>query len=280
MKEKKNKIYKIKQIEELRFTDDFMFCRIMKNPEICKGVLERLLKIKIEKINYPRLQKEIRPYYSARVIRMDVYVKDTNRIFDIEIQTTIPKDLPRRMRYYQSMIDVDTLAKGTDYLTLKESYVIFLCTKDPIGLELPTYTLKTICKENKDVEINDGINKILFNASAAGLEKNLEIKNFLGYLFSGKPSDSFTNEIESNVEKLKINELFRSDYMMDALPLFDARQAGIDAGIEIGEARAERRIQKTAKNFLKKNIPAEIIAECTGLSLEQVNKIKSKLKIK
>ena len=65
---------------------------------------------------------------------------------------------------------------------------------------------------------------------------------------------------------------------MDALPLFDARQAGIDAGIEIGEARAERRLQKTAKNFLKKNIPVEIIAECIGLSLEQVNKIKSKLK--
>ena len=46
----------------------------------------------------------------------------------------------------------------------------------------------------------------------------------------------------------------------------------------IGEARAERRLQKTAKNFLKKNIPVEIIAECIGLSLEQVNKIKSKLK--
>lgn len=274
MEKKKNKIYRIKPIEELKFTDDFIFCRIMKNPEICKGVLERLLKIKIEKINYPKLQKEIRPYYSARGIRMDVYVKDTNRIFDIEIQTTIQKDLPRRMRYYQSMIDVDTLAKGIDYLTLKESYVIFLCTKDPFELGLPIYTLKTICKENKDVEIDDGINKIVFNASAADIEKNLEIKNFLSYLFRGKPSDDFTNYIETNVEKLKINEIFRSDYMMDALPLFDARQAGI----EIGEARGERRIQKTAKNFLKKNIPAEIIAECTGLSLEQVNKIKSKLK--
>lgn len=66
--------------------------------------------------------------------------------------------------------------------------------------------------------------------------------------------------------------------MMDALPLFDARQAGIDAGIEIGEAKAERRIQKNAKNFLKKNITVEIITECIGLSFEQINKIKSKLK--
>ena len=49
----------LKPIEELTFTDDFMFGRIMQNPEICKGLLERLLEIKIEKIEYPTLQKSI-----------------------------------------------------------------------------------------------------------------------------------------------------------------------------------------------------------------------------
>ena len=32
-----------KSVEELTFTDDFMFGTIMKNKTICKGVLERLL---------------------------------------------------------------------------------------------------------------------------------------------------------------------------------------------------------------------------------------------
>ena len=41
-----------KPIEELTFTDDFMFGRVMQNPEICKGFLERLLEIKIDKIGY------------------------------------------------------------------------------------------------------------------------------------------------------------------------------------------------------------------------------------
>ncbi len=36
-----------KPIEDLTFTDDFMFGRVMQNPEICKGFLERLLEIKI-----------------------------------------------------------------------------------------------------------------------------------------------------------------------------------------------------------------------------------------
>ena len=191
------------------------------------------------------------------------------------MQTTIPEDLPRRMRYYQSMIDIDSLIAGSEYEALKESYVIFLCTKDPFGLGLPVYTFNTVCKEKTDFSLNDGINKLFFNASAFASEKNLEIKGFLGYLCNGKPSDYLTEDIDRRVERLKINEIFRSDYMMDALPLYDARQAGLREGMEKGLLAGERKKAiETAKNFLKKNISAEIIAECTGLSLEEVKRLK------
>ena len=198
------------------------------------------------------------------------------------MQTSIPKDLPRRMRYYQSMIDIDSLIAGSEYETLKESYIIFLCTKDPFGLGLPVYTFSTVCKEKNDFTLNDGINKLFFNASAFASEKNLEIKGFLGYLCSGKLSDYLTEDIDQRVERLKINEIFRSDYMMDALPLYDARQAGLKEGMALGEAKGllageRKKAIETAKNFLKKNISAEIIAECTGLSLEEVIKIKDSL---
>ena len=282
MEKLENEIYRIKPVEELRFTDDFMFCRVMQNPELCKGVIERLLEIKVERIEYPELQKEIRPYYSAHGVRMDVYVKDSDRIFDIEMQTSVPDDLPRRMRYYQSMIDIDTLIKGSEYETLKESYVIFLCTKDPFGLGPPVYSFSTVCKEKKDFALNDGINKLFFNASAAALEKNLEIKGFLGYLCSGKPSDTFTEDIEQRVERLKINEIFRSDYMMDALPLHDARKAGLKEGIALGEKRGilageRKKALETARKMLTKNISVEIIAECTSLSTDEVLKLKQEI---
>ena len=195
------------------------------------------------------------------------------------MQTTIPEDLPRRMRYYQSMIDIDSLIAGSEYETLKESYVIFLCTKDPFGLNLPVYTFNTVCREKNDFTLNDGINKLFFNASAFAAEKNLEIKGFLGYLCSGKPSDYLTEDIDRRVERLKINEIFRSDYMMDALPLHDARQAGLKEGMALGEAKGllageRKKAIETARNLLKKNISAEIIAECTGLSLEEVKILK------
>ncbi len=67
--------------------------------------------------------------------------------------------------------------------------------------------------------------------------------------------------------------------MMDALPLYDARQAGLKEGMALGEEKgllvgARNAKFETAKNFLKKNISAKIIAECTGLSLEEVNSLK------
>ena len=74
--------------------------------------------------------------------------------------------------------------------------------------------------------------------------------------------------------------------MMDALPLHDARKAGLKEGMALGEAKGEKKGRlagerkkaiESAKNFLKKNISAEIIAECTGLSLEEVQKIKQEL---
>ena len=66
--------------------------------------------------------------------------------------------------------------------------------------------------------------------------------------------------------------------MMDALPLYDARQAGLKEGMAKGLLAGERKKAiETAKKMLEKNISAEIIAECTGLSLEEVIKIKDSL---
>ena len=44
------KTYTFKPIEQLVFSDDFMFGAVMHDPAICQGVLERLLQIKIDHI--------------------------------------------------------------------------------------------------------------------------------------------------------------------------------------------------------------------------------------
>ena len=96
-----------KPIEELTLADNFMFCHTMKNEELCKELLEKLLHIKIERIVYPELEKELTAYYESKSVRLDVYVKDSNKVYDIEMQNQPTNFLPLRTRYYQSMIDVD-----------------------------------------------------------------------------------------------------------------------------------------------------------------------------
>lgn len=56
----------MKPIEQLRFTDDYMFGKVMKNEKICRGVIERILHIKATRVVLITLQKDLSPYYETR----------------------------------------------------------------------------------------------------------------------------------------------------------------------------------------------------------------------
>ncbi len=63
--------------------------------------------------------------------------------------------------------------------------------------------------------------------------------------------------------------------MMDALPLFDARRAGLKEGMQKGLLAGERKkALETARKMMENEIPTNLIIKCTGLSLEEVNKLK------
>jgi len=275
-----------KPVEELTFTDDFMFGTIMRNEHICRGVLERLLRMKLGKIEYLTLQKSISPFYESKGIRLDVYTADESRIFDIEMQTHTPPDLGKRTRYYQSMMDSDSLLKGQSYRELKESYVIFICLADPFKQGLPVYTFKNTCDESCTITLNDKSYKIFYNASTYGKERNTELHALLQYISRKQAVSPFTAEINGLVEQAKRNEAFRSDYLAMNLREYDlrcmGRAEGIQTGIVIGEKRGmltgiEKANIDNARNMLADNVSFERIARYTGLPLETVRKLKEEL---
>ena len=62
--------------EELSISNDFLFGKVMQNPELCKELLQRILPdLNIERIEYPELQKSIHVDMDAHSVRLDVYVK-------------------------------------------------------------------------------------------------------------------------------------------------------------------------------------------------------------
>lgn len=219
----------MKPIEELTFTDDYVFGQIMKNPEICKGVLERLLHKKIDRLVYPELQKAIQPYYTTKGVRLDVYVQGEDEVYDIEMQNHHLHSLGLRTRYYNSMMDIDALMKGADYSELKKNIVIFICKNDPFDEAFPKYTFTTECKENNKITLNDKTTRLIFNASAYKKESNPELYNFLQFICNNKADDTFTNQVYNSVEKLKEQNLLKSEYMRMNIHDWDKIHEGRDA---------------------------------------------------
>ncbi len=164
-------IYRTKTVDELTFTDNGMFQEVLRDPEICAELVERLLHIRVGHIEYPELEKTIAPYYTTKGVRLDVYLKDEDKIIDVEIQSYPQEALGKRTRYYQSMIDIDALMKGQDYSELKDSYILFICKYDPFKDEngkhfsLPCYTFSNICHENPHVNLNDKSLKVIYNTN-------------------------------------------------------------------------------------------------------------------
>ena len=144
--------------------------------------IERLLKIKVARLDHPELQKQINPYYTRKGVRLDVYVADSERVFDLEIQTYRTASIGKRARYYQSMLDIDSLMKGADYSALRESYVVFLCTQDPFGKGLPVYTFDRKCAENDKVDLGDTAHVKIFNCSAFDKETDSKLRVFMDFV--------------------------------------------------------------------------------------------------
>lgn len=199
--------------DKITITNNFMFATVMLNERICKGFLERMLDIKIRKIVYLEREKtfEIDPY--SKGIRLDVYVQDSDRNFDIELQCIDRKDLALRSRYYQGLLDTSFLNKGQLYIDLPESFILFVCLFDLFGLGMPVYEFRNACVENPTLFLNDKCHKIFYNVWAWNRESNEKRRTLLKYFCDKKAEDDFTLDINKEVILNRQHREWRSRYM-------------------------------------------------------------------
>ena len=268
---------KMKKYEELELRDDFMFSRIMSNPKFVKPLLETILGVKIRKIVYPQTQKNIDLSLQAKGIRLDVYVEDDqNTVFNLEMQTSDGANLPKRMRYYQGMIDLNILDKGQDYTTLKKSYVIFICTFDPFGEGRHIYTFCNTCQENTALTLDDDAVKIILSTKGTMDDVSPEMKRILDYIDGKGASDKFTEELEEAVRSARQNERWRLDYMTLEYEYRQRYLEGKEEGRE--EGRAEGR-ERTIQKLHERGESIASIADIVELNEEEVKRVISKLKL-
>ena len=253
------------QWEKIGISNDFMFGKVMRDSELCKRLLETILEVPIKKVEYPEEQKVIDITKDAKSVRLDVYVNDDEgTVYDVEMQTTSSRDLPKRSRYYQGMIDLNLVEKGAFYRELNKSYVIFICTFDPFGLGRHLYTFQNVCREEPGLCLEDGTTKIFLNAAGSKDDVSDDLKDFLDYV-SGKDvhGNLFIDKLDVAVQRAREDNEWRREYMT----LYMRDRENIEKG------RAEGREEVICELYLNGELSAEKAAERLKLTLEEFKQL-------
>ena len=270
--------------EEIGLSNDFIFGKVMSDPELCKELLERILPgIEIDHIEYPELQKPIKEDIDARSVRLDVYVKDgKNTVYDIEIQKVNTRELPKRSRYYQGMMDLQLIDSGQPYKKLNQSYVIFICLEDVFEKNRHIYTFENICREDPEIKLRDGAIKIFLNAKGNLNDVSSELRAFLDYLGGKKSEDEYVQKLEKAVREAKRNRKWRHEYMTLLMRDQENQEIGEERGRREGrlegrrEGQLEGELRKLVSQIRKKQLRGyqkEQIADLLEEDIQTVEKI-------
>ena len=261
--------------ERATLANNFIFYKVMRHhPDACQHLLEMLLNIKIEKMTIAN-EEVIDIDIDAKSIRLDVYVKETERVYDIEIQVSDTKELPERARFYSSAMDLDILADGQDYEELPDSHVIFICMEKIFDAGLPVYTFENLCLEDRKTKLNDRSYKHFFIApTCAKMIKDKEVKSFFEFLISNKAQTGYTADLSKYVADAKRNTQWRLQYMtverLERAAFRNGHEQGVAEGIVTGE---QKKAVKAAKNFYANGASIELIAKSLHMTEEQVQEI-------
>ena len=273
----------------LPFTNDNIFMNVMRSPKICRALLELILPneeigaIRIRKSDNPLLdnseidekadesmsiktQKTLKLGADVHGVRFDAFVESSKLWADIEMQTSDGSELDKRARYYHANIDLDFLEQGQPYENLKTSYVIFICTFDHFNMDEPVYFFRSWDVE-KSLPLKDLSYTIMLNTKCSPEKVPEALKPFYEYLNDPKKNQAseLTRMIDERVRKFNSNE-WRQKYMTFEYILNERERKSFAEGA----AKEKREI---AKNMKEKNIPNADIAEITGLSAEEIEKL-------
>ena len=273
------------------------------NESITKGFLETILERKIDSIDLSRNPILRREFKDEKLGVLDIIAKlDENEICNIELQIVDKKNIIERILYYWSRLYSRQIKSGEDYKILQKAIVILITDFKLENLEELDYHSRWKIMEDKQgkkiiltqkLEID-----IIELPKIIGKEK--EQDNLLDWLYflENPKSERVTEKMKENenlkeaVKKLdnlsedekmqRIADL-RQKAIMDEKAIYEKGleigiekgiQRGMEKGIEKGimEGSQKEKIE-IAKKMLELKIDKETIAEATGLTEQEIEKI-------
>ena len=88
---------------------------------------------------------------------LDILATDEHsRMLNIDVQTSLPAELPQRLAYYASCLYVDPLTEGSAYADLRPAITICVLTQSMFR-ELPERHLEFRLREQSGVQLTDNL---------------------------------------------------------------------------------------------------------------------------
>lgn len=232
-----------RKFNELTIKDSFMFAAVMSDPRQCRKLLELALGMEILEVSI-MTEKVLNYNPDYRGVRLDVLAVEngTKRRFNVEMQVRMEPDLPQRVRYYHSQMDMDLLAAGQSYDQLPNTYVIFICDFTPFPGErkLYRYTFQSQCAENGQVLDDGRMTVVLSTKGENDDEVPAELVRFLKYVENPAgmentiDDDSYVHALREQIAAIKKNRNWEAKYvrLQDLIneERAEARQEGIEQG--------------------------------------------------
>ena len=275
----------IKDIDNKFYTakNDNVFKAIFcdkKDTFLLKTLIERCLKTKIELIEIHSPEK-IKENIYAKGQRLDVLVKADNKLINIEVNSGYYEALHRKSFGYIGGKYSEEVKVGESYLDMGDiiqiNFTWELPKKYPILGEYPSIDVKT------GIQFVDNFNIYEYN-----MDKIKELwysgdkeYEFLAIFDFDKEElkkvgigDKYMTEFKKKVESLNNNKRYKEflsaeEDMRKTNNTF--KEIGRREGAEIGALEEKRHI---AKNLLKEKVDMKIISKSTGLSLDEIEKLK------
>ena len=285
--------------EKMRLTVDYAFKRVFGrngNEGILKDFLESILDIEIKDITIqnPEIPKNMR---DSKIGILDVRAEINGKeIIEVEMQVQNQYNIDKRSPIYITKIYSDQLKEGDSYVKVKKVAVINI-------LNFNYYERNSYhsvgrmkfenSKENEKVDmgyileeqyVTDDL-EMHFIELPKFRKKNPDISSKLDqwlWLICGeeekikmaKNENEKIKEAKSELEKLEMSPEDRELYELRLKAIRDEiniRESGYTDGMKDGEEKGKKEI---AKNMLKENMPIEVISKLTGLSQEEIEKLK------
>ena len=286
--------------EKMRLTVDYAFKRVFGrngNEGILKDFLESILDIEIKDIiiQNPEIPKNMR---DSKIGILDVRAEINGKeIIEVEMQVQNQYNIDKRSHIYITKIYSDQLKEGDSYVKVKKVAVINI-------LNFNYYERNSYhsvgrmkfenSKENEKVDmgyileeqyVTDDL-EMHFIELPKFRKKNPDISSKLDqwlWLICGeeekikmaKNENEKIKEAKSELEKLEMSPEDRELYELRLKAIRDEiniRESGYTDGMRDGEEKGKKEI---AKNLLKQNIAIDIISQATGLTQEEIEKLKN-----